>query len=444
MNKKFRGWKSVFSFTFKQSIKGKGFKITTFLVALLIFGGLILANVLMAKPDKKDSVESSPIKNVYVLDNSGLQATNYKDLISQLNGKQFEHIEFANVEDKSVEEVTNLAKSNSSECIAVIISAKGSDYEMKAIIPDNSTIEKDQAEDLLEIMSSAFQTNKLMQVGLSERQLASALKPSVIAFSNVGENANEVIKLVKILVPMLFSFILYMMLVLYGQNVCRSVSTEKTSKLMDTLLTSVHPYALITGKVLASVAVALGQFAIWVLSAIAGLFAGNAIAKQFYPDFENIAISIINFLRDNIGESALTAPAIVMAIFILCLGFLFYCVVAGLAGSTVSKPEEAANSQGYFNIIIVISWLASYFAPTTDNKALINAVRYIPLTSPFSVPVDLIIGNIGFVQGTISIAILLVFSLLVIMLSAKIFKGLVLYNGQKLNFKVIVNILKSK
>lgn len=443
MNKKFRGWKSVFTFTFQQTTKGASFRITTLLISFLIFGGLILTNILMAKPDEKDSVEPSPIKSVYVLDNSGLQATSYKDLIPQLNAKQFEHIEFNNIEGKSVDEVVSLAKSNSSESIAVVISAKEADYEIKAIIPDNSTIAEDQAQSLLEIMSAAFQTNKLMQVGLNEKQLVAVLKPSVVSFANVGESTNQVIKLVKIFAPMLFSFILYTMLLLYSQNVCKAISTEKTSKLMDTLLISVHPYALIAGKVLANVAIALGQFAIWILSAVLGLFAGNAIAEKMYPGFENIAITFINFLRDNIGESALTLPAILMAFFILCLGFLFYCVLAGLAGSTVSKPDEAANSQGYFNLIIVISWLFAYLVPTTGNKALIAATRYIPFTIPFSTPVDLLIGTVGLGQGIISVAILLVFSLLVIMLSGKIFKGLVLYNGQKLSFKLILNILKS-
>ena len=153
---------------------------------------------------------------------------------------------------------------------------------------------------------------------------------------------------------------------------------------------------------------------------------------------------MLNFLRNNIGESALTAPAIVMAIFILCLGFLFYCVIAALAGSTVSKPEEAANSQGVFNLIIVFSWIVSYIAPSTDNKTLITALRYIPLTIPFSVPVDLVIGNIGLLQGVLSIATLSVFSVLVIILSARIYKGLILYTGQKFNLKLIANILNNK
>jgi ABC-type Na+ efflux pump permease subunit len=153
-----------------------------------------------------------------------------------------------------------------------------------------------------------------MQAGLSVKQLTSVLKPSVTSFSQVGESTNEIAQAIKMAAPMLFGFILYMMLILYGQTISKSVSTEKTSKLMEVLLISVHPYALITGKVLAITSMALGQFVTWIAAAFVGLYGGNAIAHGIYPQYENSAITIINFLKDNIGQTALTLPAIVLAV----------------------------------------------------------------------------------------------------------------------------------
>lgn len=444
MNNKFKGWRTVFSFTFKQTTNGVGFKIVTFLVAFLLFGALIATNLLIAKPNKDDEQKSSPIENVFVLDSSGLQETNYKDFITQIDNQQFKHISFYTVDKNTEEYAVKYAESKSDKSIAVVISPKGSDYEMKALIPNNSVIGKDEAEALLGIMSSAFQSNKLLQAGLSQEQLMAVLKPSVVSFSTIGETPNEAVFVVKTIAPMLFSFILYFMLLVYSQNVCKSVSVEKTSKLMDTLLTSVHPYALIAGKVLANVVTALGQFILWIISAVAGLFVGNVIARQIYPGFENIAITLIKFLRDNIGESALSIPSILMAILILCLGFLFYCVLAGLVGATVSKPEETSNSQSYFNLLIFLSWVIPYTTAPSSNETLLTALRYIPFTAPFSVPADLVIGSVSLGQGLISIAILIVFSILVIRLAGKIYKGLVLYTGQKFSFKIIGNILKGK
>jgi len=234
------------------------------------------------------------------------------------------------------------------------------------------------------------------------------------------------------------------MLILYGQTISKSVSTEKTSKLVETLLTSVHPYALITGKILAVTSMALIQFLTWIVAVFAGLYGGNAIAHSLYPSYHNSVIAVINFLKDNIGETALSAPAVILTILFFFVGFLFYSVMAGVAGCMVSKPEDVASTQALFQFPIIISWLIVYFAPLSGHEDILNIARYIPFTAPFSVPAELLTGVTGPVEGLISFAVLLVFTLLFVMLSGKIYKGLILYSGEKVSFKMIGKVLTAK
>ena len=219
---------------------------------------------------------------------------------------------------------------------------------------------------------------------------------------------------------------------------------EKTSKLVETLLTSLHPYALLTGKVFAVVVVALQQFFIWVVALLVGLFAGGKVAEMVYPGSETGLSVIIDFLRSNIGESAFSPTAVVLAVVTFCGGFLFYCVLSGMAGSMVSRPEDAASAQSIFTLPVVISWAVCYFGTILENESLMVAVRNIPFTIPFCVPVELLTGAIGIGQGLISALILIAFSVLVIMLSGRIYKGLILYNGQKITLKNIAGILRNK
>ncbi|MFP4698352.1 MAG: ABC transporter permease [Eubacteriales bacterium] len=443
MKDNFKGWKSVYTFTFRQATKGLGFKVVTALIAILILVTFIIANLVMAKPDEENKIKASTIETVYILDKSELESTDYKYINPELDNEQFAHIEFILAQDQTRSEIIKTAEANSEQTLAIIISKRESGFEMEGIIPNNSSISINEAEELLDPMSSAFEANKILQTGLSESQLNSILKPIVTSFSDIGENDSEAATLVKLVAPMVFSFMLYMMLLLHGQTISKSVSTEKTSKLMETLLTSTHPYALITGKVLAITSMALLQFVTWLVAIFAGLFGGNAIAKSIYPEYENTAITIINFLKDNIGETAMTLPAVILAIIFFCIGFIFYSVIAALAGSMVSKSEDVATTQGLFQLPIIISWLISYFAPIMEKGEIVSVARYVPFTSPFIIPVDLITGNIELIEGIISLTLLLIFSLLTIILSAKIYKGLVLYTGQKLNFKTIGNILKN-
>jgi ABC-type Na+ efflux pump permease subunit len=186
------------------------------------------------------------------------------------------------------------------------------------------------------------------------------------------------------------------------------------------------------------------QFVTWIIAAVVGLYGGNEAAHAIYPEYQNSVITIINYLKDNIGETAMSLPAVILAILIFCIGFLFYCVIAGLTGCLVSKPEDVATTQGVFVFPVVISFLFSYLTPITGNEGTTAILRYIPFTIPFSVPVEVITGTVGLVQGIISLAILAVFSLLVIMLSARIYKGLILYSGQKISLAMIGNVLKAK
>lgn len=441
MNKNhFKGWKDVYGFTFRQTTKGLGFKLVTALVTLLIVGGIILLTILSAKPEEAD--KKSPIKEVYVVDDSGLLLTDYQGILQQIAETKFIETNFISITDSTREEIIQHAASSSDKSVAVMISKNGDGYEIEAVIPEGSSISEDNAEALLEVMVTCFESNKLSQAGLSNEQLTKAMMPVITSFSDIGEDTNMIAYMIKILAPMVFGLILYMMLLFHGQSVSKEVSTEKTSKLMETLLTSVHPYALITGKILAISSIAVVQFATWIVATIVGLYGGNAIAHVIYPEYQNSVLQMIDFIRDNIGETAFSLPAVLLAIVIFCMGFLFYCVLAGLAGCMVTRPEDVASTQGIFQLPIVISWLICYLAPVMEKEGVLQVARYVPFTAPFCVPVELITGSVGLLQGAISAVLLFVFSLLVIMCSARIYKGLVLYNGQKISFKIIGKVLK--
>jgi ABC-type Na+ efflux pump permease subunit len=443
MKQNFRGWINVFNFTFRQATKGVSFRLVTILVTFIIIGACIVVNIIAAKPNDKDTVEISPVKSVYVLDDSGLQPTDFKAVNPQFSEEQFNNIEFITVTGKSREEVIKTAAAASTESIAVVITRNDTGYEIEAVVPDGSSISKGQAQALLGLIQAGFETGKLLQSGLTVDQLTTVMKPVMTSYADIGENTSIIATVIKIVAPMLFGFILYMMLILYGQTISKSVSTEKTSKLMETLLTSIHPYALITGKILAVTSMALLQFVTWILAVVVGLYGGNAAAHAIYPEYQNSVISIINFLKDNIGETAMTLPAVILAIIVFCVGFLFYCIIAGLAGCLVAKPEDVASTQSIFVFPVLISWLFCYLTPITGNESLLTLLRFIPFTTPFSVPVDLITGTIGLAQGLIALVSLSIFSLLVIMLSARIYKGLILYNGQKISLRMIGNVLRA-
>ena len=69
------------------------------------------------------------------------------------------------------------------------------------------------------------------------------------------------------------------------------------------------------------------------------------MAKSMYPGYENVVIKVLEFVREGFSTSAFSPVAIILAILIFVVGFLFYSVLAGMAGSLVSKPEDTAQMQ---------------------------------------------------------------------------------------------------
>ena len=446
---KFKGWKNVFSFNYKQSAGSKSYIAVTVIVAIIIVAAAVLISILAAKPKEEDKSQEASyctVETAYVLDLAGLGEMNYTEWIPALQEEYYSRLAIVQVSDMTVEELqTMAAKEKSGLAVGVVIEKGEKNIEVTAVVPSTSEdISLMDGQEIADLVAIAVEQARFLQSGLSELQFSQINKQVVISVADAGEETNVVVYLVQYLAPAIFGLVLYFLLLLYGQQINQSVSVEKTSKLVETLLTSLHPYALLTGKVFAIVATAMQQFFIWVAALIVGIVAGGMISTSMYPGTESGLSVAVEFMRANIGESAFSPVAVVLSLITFCCGFLFYCVLSGMAGSMVSRPEEAASTQSIFSLPIVISWIVCYFGTLMEKESLLVVARNIPFTIPFCVPVDLLTGAIGIGQGIISTLILLVFSVLIIMLSGRIYKGLVLYTGEKVTFKNLMGILKNK
>lgn len=444
---KFRGWKTVFSFTLKQHMGTKSYKAVTVIAGVIVFAIAVLLTVLAAKPDKEEEKASfCKVQKVYVLDLAGIGEIPYTEWAAGLpEAAYYRGLAFESVSGISEEELQAMAaKEESGMALGVVLALEDGVIQVRALVPSTSGLELNDGQEIAALVAGFVETKRLNESGLSSYQIAQIAKQVSVNILDAGGENSVLAYLIQYLAPLIFGLVLYFLLLLYGQSISQEVSTEKTSKLMETLLTSLHPYALLTGKVFAIVTSAIAQFLIWVVCIAAGLFAGIQTSRMLFPGVESSISMMVGFLRDNVGESAFSPVAVVLAFVTFACGFLFYCVLSGMAGSMVTRPEEASSVQSVFTLPIVISWLVCYMGVLLEKENVMVIARNIPFTIPFCIPVELLTGTVGIVQGIISTVILLVFSLLFIMLSARIYRGLVLYNGQKMSFKMIASVIRNK
>lgn len=430
----FRGFKPVFVFTAKQNLKTKGFLATTIIVALIMFVIPFAANVFMGVSAKDDDsvTEEIPGENI--------EAENYLDKIYFINntemadelvgaaiegyssetGKKIQ-VEFAHNEEETsvLKNAANILESNAA---IYMLSEKDKNLHIQIYVLENQEDIQGQADELGSYLTNGIKTMSYAMAGIDMDTIVNIQAPHNYHVMQAGEEPDEIgVVLVRMLLPMIVGLVLYMLINMSAQSVTKIVIAEKTSKLMETLLTSAMPYGIIAGKILAVTIMAIGQMLFWLLSLVIGFITGNMVAEAICPGYDNLMISVIDMIKESAG-SAFSVTSVVLGLLMLMLGFLFYCVYAGLVGTFVQKAEDLGNSQVFLVIPLMVSWLLAYLAPAIENEALLKFVRIFPLTSPFSMPADVIVGNADIVVACISFVLLVLVTASLVLLTGYMYK----------------------
>ena len=264
---------------------------------------------------------------------------------------------------------------------------------------------------------------------------------SVVDF---GDDEDGTKDLIEIIVFMGTLFIIYMVTIIYGQQVCTEVSTEKSSKLVEQLLVSVTPYGLVSGKVLGVITASIIQFFTWIVSVIAGVLVGDGLAAATYKDYKSVVKLVKDTAKSFFGDVAFEPEAIVITILLFLAAIVFYLAIAGFAGSFVTKPENASNVTMIFMLPIIASFMIVLFDVTGHEGDVSAYLHYIPFTAAMITPGTMLVGSISVLTGLISLALLCLGSVIMLYLGAKVYKGLLFFGGEKLTPSIIMKAIKAK
>ena len=443
MNKNsFKGFSVVYKYTLKTALKSKKYISATIIFSLVIIIGIVacLFGIDFFRNDKTDT--ENHIEKVYIANETELKIPLYDRLAEQAEDDYISSIEFEKVEDVSPEE---FIKNTEDDYILVIQCRNENDeYYLKIISSPGHPASNDEIETFGQSMCNYYKLYICTMSGLSEDSMMQILLPVSYNINKIGdESENDVIKEVFSIVLCFVSlFVVYVLIFIYGQHICTDVTLEKSSKLVEQLLMSVSPYALVSGKILATITSSLIQFTIWVASIFIGLFVGNRISFTFSDNDVSVMSFVTDLIKDLFSGMGFSAVQVILGLLIMFIGTVFFLILAGLAGSLVTKPEESAYMQSVF----IFPTLISYFAIImelirTEGKPSL-AYHLIPFTSGMCTPASVMTGDISVGIALISLSILIISSLLLLVIAAKIYKGLLFFSGKKLKFKDIIAVIK--
>ena len=407
---------TIFKHELTQYFKNKVFVITTIILVLAV-SGLLFAPRIGEVVKKSQGTENSEVKKPEVLiasDNSEI------DKILPSIAASFPQTN-VKITNDSKEEIKKKIKDQSVD-FAFILS---SDLKSYTYLANVSVLQDPNLQVMDNLLKNIYSNFYLKKHGLSDAQIAEVQNPDINhQVENVSENGAKNFWYAYVMV-----FVLYMVIIMFGQKVAMSVVTEKTSRAMEVLITSASPVALMFGKILASSIAGVIQ-----ITAIFGAaFISYNINKSY---FENNAIitTLFNFPASLVGY---------LLIFFL-LGFLVYSFLFGAMASTVSKIEDLSSALMLIQIIFVIGFIVSTNAMSSGdiNSVLMKSLSLFPLTSPMAMFTRIAMSEVPGIEVLLSIIFLILATILIGIIAAKIYRVGVLMYGTKPTIGKIIKAIR--
>lgn len=225
-------------------------------------------------------------------------------------------------------------------------------------------------------------------------------------------------------------FIMYMLILFFGQSVATSVAREKDSRTMELLITSTKPKALILGKVTALGCVGLLQIGLILLTLVLGIL----VNKVNYPPM------ILAILQDT-----MTPSVFLLYLLFSVLGYALYLFIYASLGSLVSKVEDVNSAVTPITMLFVVAFVIASISLQMPQSSLAKISSYIPFVSLFTMPIRVLLTSVSWIEILISSLVMIATTIIVAKLSIYIYRYGSLNYGNKLSMKdIFKNIKKEK
>ena len=333
---------------------------------------------------------------------------------------------------------------------AIIYAEKQPEIAIKNIV--SSTMEKE------------VERIKLAEQGISEEALKTAKANVTITTININESGKEEKSSTELAMGIGYfsALIIYMFIFIYGVQVMKGVIEEKTSRIIEVIISSVKPFELMMGKILGIAMVGLTQFLLWVIltGSLVGVFKTVMPDKAGSPKTEQIN----NFSSSTNNPAAVKASAgdnqvgsdlmdglshinyvleLSMFLFFFIGGYLLYAALFAAIGAAVDSETDTQQFMLPITAPLIISIVAAQAIIQNPDGPLAFWLSIIPLTSPIIMMVRLPF-NVPMEQLALSMSLLVLGFLGVTWMAAKVYRTGILMYGKKVNYKELWKWIKYK
>ncbi|MGH7593684.1 MAG: ABC transporter permease, partial [Gemmatimonadales bacterium] len=289
---------------------------------------------------------------------------------------------------------------------------------------------------LEESVSKVLMTTRLEGAGVDPSIMIGAMTPADMRTVKVSDGkATGQSGAASFLIAYFMGFLLYMTILIYGQQTLTSVIEEKTTRIMEVLVSSLRPFEMLLGKILGVGLTGLLQLTIWVGSVfvvtserahLAGLLHISADAMQQLP------------------IPSMSADLLAVFLLYFVLGFLLYGSLYAAVGSMFNTVQEAQQVATSITVIIMVGFFALFAVIKDPTGGLGVTMSFIPFFSPFVMPARWSLTTVPPIELVVSVVLSLAALLAVTWLAGRIYRTGILMYGKKPSVTEVFRWIRAK
>ncbi|HLR53878.1 MAG TPA: ABC transporter permease [Pseudogracilibacillus sp.] len=405
---------TVLGHTYFSKLKAKSFLITTAIAIIVIIG--------IANADKLvDLFSGDEETEIAVIDETDQLMDPLQQSVNEVEGS-FKLKAY----DDSVADGKQAVEDETYDGLLVL--EWNAEEEPEAIYYQNDATESQEEMIVNQQLQQVKVAIATEQAGVDEKTLQSIYDD--VSFERVAldesakteEELSEARGIVYVMV-----FLLYMAILIYGQMIATEVATEKSSRVMEILISSASPVTHMFAKIIGIGLLGLTQ--ILVIIAVGYLLIANKLSEYSEGFFEAF------------GFSSTSTSIYVYAIIFFILGYFLYATISAMLGSLVSRVEDVQQLILPIVFLVMIAFFIAMFGLSQPDATFITVTSFIPFFSPMIMFLRVGMIDVPIWQVGVSMAILIGTIYLFAVLGARIYRGGVLMYGGSRSLKDIKNAL---
>ncbi|WP_100399177.1 ABC transporter permease [Bacillus sp. FJAT-44742] len=392
--------------TARNRLKSKAFVWSTILISLIVIGLMNVENLVTAFGGDAET-DTSTVAVISETENEEVA-----ELLTSLDSGELTYLNYA---DEDTDSAIQAAENDE---IDYVLELSGAIQQLEAEFfrTGSDFMLGQQVQMDVQRVKETVVTNEL---GLDEEELSMIYNPISFQESSLGENdavQTEETHMQSYWMVYGLVFVIYMIIILFGSIIATEVATEKSSRVMELIVSSVNPVTQMFGKI---IGIGIAGF-VNILTIVMAAFIGYLISGATFLEMlggEEIQFSLVGF-----------------AVLLIVLGYLLYGGIAAMLGALVSRAEEVNQALQPLIYLAMISFFLAIFGLNVPDALFVTILSYIPFFTPQLLFLRMGMTTIPVWEIIVIFMILVISVILVNLLAARIYKGGVLMYG-KFSFK---------